>query len=310
MHRTLVLCLVLAGCAMQEPAPVPVPPMPEDLSTWTAPEWVSETPVLTSSSAAAVLVAPEPPKSANLKVYAWEPGKEYKVPVALGSPADIILEPGEIVHNIVGGDRQPLQEGDAPRWEVKEGKSASAQMPIAHVFLAASHVGQQMGVIVTTDRRTYYLAVASVASTPIRAVMWTYPEPPPAPVHARAPSLVPDGSQPQRYHVGYSLTSPGTLPAWAPTTVLDDGRKTYLIFPATMLYQAAPLVRLLGPQGPQLVNSRQVGQVYIIDQLIGHAELRVGAGEHAEVLTVSRGNVETITCPGHAQCPAWPQRRF
>ena len=38
MNRTLVLCLLLAGCAQTEGPLVEVPPMPEDLSTWTAPE--------------------------------------------------------------------------------------------------------------------------------------------------------------------------------------------------------------------------------------------------------------------------------
>ena len=305
MQRALMLCLLLAGCTMTEDPPVPVPPMPEDLSTWTVPEWVQEVP----PPALQPLEVPAPPKSPNTRVYAYEPGKDYRVPVALGSPADILLEPGEVVQNIVGGDRAPLQDGDGPRWEMKEGRSANGQTAIAHVFLAASQANQHMGVIITTDRRTYYLTVVSVAQTPIRAVQWTYPTPPPTPVTAPRPALLPDGSQPQRYHVGYTLASSGQTPEWAPTQVLDDGRKTYLIFPATMLYQAAPLVRVIGPQGPQLVNSRQVGQVYVIDQLIGHLELRVGAGEHAEVLTVSRNGVATITCPGHAQCPAWPGRR-
>jgi len=151
--------------------------------------------------------------------------------------------------------------------------------------------------------------VRSVTQTPTRAVRWTYPAPstpPPTPVVEQRPTFWPDTSQPQRYHVGYHIDADGPAPDWMPTHVLDDGRKTYVLFPPTMAYQTAPLLRLIGPQGPQLVNLRQVGTVYVIDQLLGKAELRVGAEEHAQVVTITRGVLFTITCPGHDLCPTWP----
>ena len=30
-------------------------------------------------------------------------------------------------------------------------------------------------------------------------------------------------------------------------------------------------------------------------------------GEHAEVVTITRGNLRTIACPGDEACPVWPQ---
>ena len=51
--------------------------------------------------------------------------------------------------------------------------------------------------------------------------------------------------------------------------------------------------------GPQLVNARQYLNVLIVDQLAPRLELRVGLEETAEVVTITRGNLKTIACPGH-----------
>src|SRR5262249_50822997 len=106
------------------------------------------------------------------------------------------------------------------------------------------------------------------------------------------------------YHVGYELV--GTKPTWQPRQVVDDGKKTYILYPEIALFETVPLMRLVGPNGPQLVNSRQFLNVVIVDQLVGRAELRIGRGEHAEVVTITRGMMRTIACPGDEACPVWP----
>jgi len=266
------------------------------------PEVVQEAP------AEPAVVVPPRPAGPNERVFRYHPGVEYRINVQLGWPVNIMMEPGEVIHNIVGGDRAPLQEGEAPRWEVKEGKSESASTPIAHIFVAASHTGQRQGIVVTTDRRTYHLTVVCLAVTPVRAVRWTYPDTPIV-AQPKKPTIFPDATAGQQYHIGYRINTQGQVPDWSPARVLDDGKKMYLLFPRPMLYQAAPLVRGIGPQGPQLVNSRQRGNVIIVDHLAGRLELRVGAGEHAEVVTITRDHLQRITCPGHDECPSWPQWR-
>src|SRR6266851_5256047 len=141
---TLVVWLLVVGCTHEAPPP-PVPPPPEDLSTWTVPALVQpskpEPPTLSAASGDA---KPTPAE----KVYPYAPGTPYQVQVPVGWPLDVVLEHGEQVRNIVGGDRSPgdippapklpamapgevraLVPGEAPapesagarRWEVKEG---------------------------------------------------------------------------------------------------------------------------------------------------------------------------------------------
>ena len=80
-----------------------------------------------------------------------------------------------------------------------------------------------------------------------------------------------------------------------------------LPYPEVTLFETVPMLRLISPNGPQLVNARQYLNVVIVDQLVARGELRVGIGEHAETVTITRGQLKTIACPGDPSCPVWPQ---
>ncbi len=142
----------------------------------------------------------------------------------------------------------------------------------------------------------------------VRVVRWRYPGAEhAAPVAPKAPGLLPDPHEPARYHVGYQLTTSQPQPSWLPRHIVDDGKKTYIVYPEVTLFERVPLLRLSGPNGPQLVNARQFLNVVIVDHLLARAELRVGIGETAETVTITRGALRTITCPGEEACPQWPQ---
>src|SRR6266581_701777 len=153
-----LLCLLAAvfmtaGCTHEEPPPS-VPPPPEDLSTWAVPELVQPP---QEQTPAPVEPASEKPTAAE-KVYAFVPGTTFAVQVAIAAPLDLVLERGEQVRNIVGGDRAPseglpaLAQGEvratvpseAPpttngrRWDVREGASGLGETLRSHIFIAAS----------------------------------------------------------------------------------------------------------------------------------------------------------------------------
>jgi type IV secretion system protein TrbG len=302
----LLVLVLLGGCQPQEPPPPPVPPPAEDLSTWTAP----------------MLVQPERPGSrpppsrppvvavgTAEKVLLYKPGVVVEVPVAPGAPLDVVLEEGEQVRQIVDGDRAPAAEGQQRRWEVKEGADGTGPTLRPHVFVTTTEPGLTNGLTITTTRRTYLVTCKSVAHTPVRVLRWTYaPDSRPSPPEPLpdAPGLLPHPEQPMRYHIGYRLEAQGRLPDWAPRGLFDDGKKMYLVYPEVTLFGTVPLVRKVGPNGPQLINARQYLSVVILDELAGRLELRVGIGEQAEVVTISRGSLRTIACPGDPECPVFP----
>jgi type IV secretion system protein VirB9 len=202
----------------------------------------------------------------------------------------------------------PEPSAGSRRWEVKEGIDGAGETVRAHIFVAASAPGLTTGLIVTTTRRTYYLTCQSVKTSPIRVLRWHYPRSVPEPSQAlEPPGLFPDPASPARYHVGYQVESQGRPPDWMPRHVVDDGKKCYIVYPEVTLFGAVPVVRKVGPNGPQLVNARQYLNVVILDELVAHAELRVGLGSTAEQVTITRGALRIIDCPGDAACPVWPQ---
>lgn len=295
---------LLAGCAASAPPMVKAPPLAEDLVGWSmaVPERPSE-PVSGPPA--------EPPtaRSPREQVYAYMAGEVYAIAVPIGAPMDIVLQPGERIHNLVGGDRSPTTDGQntSPPWEVKEGLSGAGVSTRPHVFIAVTKPGLRTGLAITTTKRTYYLACRSVHKSPVRSVRWTYPDDATPLVRAAEPRLLPDPTQPQRYHVPYTIETSQPRPPWTVRQVVDDGAKTYLIFPPTVTSIDAPLIRLIGPNGPELVNARQVGSVMVLDRLIHRAELRIGTGPRAEVVTVQREIPRTIQCPGDPECPVWPE---
>jgi type IV secretion system protein VirB9 len=298
----LLIVVLVVGCAHTPEVPA-VPPPPEDLSTWSVPELVQAPP----PEAPEPVAVPDKPTAAE-HVYDFTPGTTFVITVPVGVPLDLLLERGEQVRNIVGGDRAPAEPSQTPRWEVKEGADGHGETLRPHLFLTASAPGLTTGVIITTTRRTYYLTCKSVKTSPLRAVRWHYPpDPPDKPKTAKTPGLLPDPAEPRRYHIGYAVTSSQPPPSWTPRQVVDDGKKVYIIYPEATLFETVPMVRLLGPNGPQLVNARQFLNVVIVDQLVARVELRVGLGEHAETVTITRGALRTIACPGDEACPVWPQ---
>ncbi len=163
------------------------------------------------------------------------------------------------------------------------------------------------GLVVTTTRRTYYLTCQSVKTSPIRVLRWRYAISTAEPIaKPKAPGILPDPAAPARYHVGYKVESNRRPPDWMPRGVVDDGKKLYILYPEVTLFGSVPVARMIGPNGPQLLNARQYLTVVIVDQLPARVELRVGTGETAEVVSVTRGDLRTIECPGDAACPVWP----
>lgn len=304
---TLILLLgLVSGCQPVEPPTPPVAPMAEDLSHWSVPALVQPEPQTPRLIAQKSVKVPAGPAE---KVVDYAPGVTVPVPVAVGAPLDIVLEAGEQVRQIVDGDRAPAEEGKGRRWEVKEGVDGSGERLRPHIFVGVTEAGLTNGLTVTTSVRTYYLTLQSVGKSPVRVLRWHYkpdsvaPEPAP-----EVPGLLPHPAQPMRYHVGYQLSSSqASPPTWMPRQVVDTGTKMFLLYPEVALFGTVPLVRALGVNGPELVNARQYLNVVMLDALYPRLELRVGTGDTAEVVTISRWKLRTITCPDDgAECPQWP----
>ena len=206
------------------------------------------------------------------QVFNFAPSRIYEVRTAPLRVTTLTLGRGETITAIAGGD--------TVQWQIGQASSGEGDELRQHVLIKPFDKGLSTNLVVTTNRRVYLIALLSGPQANFNAAVSWKPEPP-APWKAAATSDLSSADPRPMLPTRYSITPAGAAPAWQPVAVATDGERTYITFPEGLLAQAAPILRLRGPDGrPRLVNYRQAGHVYIVDGVIDNAELRLG--ERAE----------------------------
>ena len=224
-----------------------------------------------------------------VQVYPFSDGAIYHVLTAPGQVTDIALQPGEALGAVAAGD--------TVRWVIGDTTSGSGEGKRTHILVKPFSAGLATNVIVTTDRRTYHIALSSAERAAMVALSWTYPQDQLIALkatedRARAAQPVATGLSVDQLHFDYVIS--GDQPAWRPLRAFDDGRQTYIEFPASLGTGEAPPLFLVDDKGTaQLVNYRVQGRYYVVDRLFDTAELRLGL-KRQDVVRISRaGQADT-----------------
>jgi len=218
-----------------------------------------------------------------IAVFAWNDGVVYRAIAAPGRVTDIVLQPGEQLGSVASGD--------TARWTIGDTTSGAGADKRAHVLVKPFSAGLTTNIVITTDRRTYHVLLTSMPGNAMSAVSWTYPADEMIAVRkaeeARSAAVpVAGGLDMDALNFGYSIS--GDWPAWRPLRVFDDGRQTFIEFPATLGIGEAPPLFAIGTTGDaELVNYRVRGHFYVVDRLLDRAELRLGT-KKAQVVRISR----------------------
>ncbi len=218
-----------------------------------------------------------------VQIYPYSDGTIYHVFTAPGQVTDIALQPGETLCAVAAGD--------TVRWVIGDTSSGSGDTKRTHILVKPFTSGLATNVIVTTDRRTYHLSLTSTDHTAMSALSWIYPADQlialkAAAEQARAAQPVASGLSVDQLHFGYTIT--GDEPAWRPLRAFDDGRQTFIEFPASLGVGEAPPLFLVDAKGTaSLVNYRVQGRFYVVDRVFDTAELRLGL-KHQDVVRISR----------------------
>lgn len=218
-----------------------------------------------------------------LQVYPYAEGAIYHVIAAPERVTDIALQPGEALVAVASGD--------TVRWVIGDTTSGSGAEKRTHVLVKPFSAGLATNLVITTDRRSYHIALSASANTAMTALSWTYPQDPlitlrRAEAEAQAAMPVADGIQLEQLHFNYAVS--GDRPSWRPLRAFDDGRQTFIEFPATLAVGEAPPLFLVDAKGDaQLVNYRLKGRFYIVDRIFEVAELRLGTKKQ-QVVRISR----------------------
>ena len=245
----------------------------------------SQSPVLRAVAVANAAATLEPAAQAfvnAVQIYPFVEGSVYRVYAAPGEVTDIALQPGEVLGAVASGD--------TVRWVIGDTSSGSGETKRTHVLVKPFTAGLATNLVITTDRRSYLVALTSTSRTAMSALSWNYPQDAlialrRAAVQEAATTPVVSGLAVDNLHFDYHVT--GDQPTWRPLRAFDDGRQTFIEFPADLAVGEAPPLFILNGKDAQLVNYRVQGRFYVVDRLFDAAELRLGV-KHQEIVKISR----------------------
>lgn len=270
---------------VEVPKPLPLPGQLKPVSRPTDPPKAATAPKerVTAANAAARL---EPIKDGYInaiQVYPYTKGALYQVYAAVNQVTDVSLEPGE---KLVA-----VSAGDTVRWVVGDTTSGEGATAQVHILVKPIGADLETNLVVTTDRRSYYVELRSSEKTYMASVSWTYPASDLIALKVRqerteaAGTAIADaGVNLEQLRFRYRLD--GNAP-WKPHQVFDDGARVYIQFPSGLAQSEAPPLFVIGSDGkPALVNYRVRGTTYIVDRLFAAAELRLGTAPQRVVRIV------------------------
>ena len=252
-------------------------------------------PVLRDVSIANAVATEEPALRGFInavQVYPFADGMVFHVYTTPGQVSDITLQPGETLGAVASGD--------TVRWVIGDTTSGTGESKRTHVLVKPFSVGLSTNLVITTDRRSYHLVLTSTARTAMAALSWTYPQDDlialrKATDEQAAAVPIATGLAIDDLHFDYSIS--GDQHSWRPLRAFDDGRQTFIEFPAGLSVGDAPPLFIVDAKGSaQLVNYRVHGRFYVVDRLFDAAEHRLGT-KHQEIVRIDRGAATN----GHAR---------
>lgn len=208
---------------------------------------------------------------------------------------DIELETGEEVLNV--------SIGDSTRWLASPAFSGDRDLVTPHVLVKPTEFGIATNAVVTTTRRTYYLALVSPARAGLphaRRVKFYYPQDLLQRANGAFRAQATERKREETMTVArlsrlavesldfdYEIDG-GNVP-WKPIRVFDDGTHVYIQMSEAMRVTEAPALLVQTRAGDAaLVNYRLRERFYIVDKLFDTALLVVGVGPHQERITIRR----------------------
>jgi type IV secretion system protein TrbG len=312
--RTILLAILSAGCASRQPPPhyvraapveekprapavieVPKPlPLPGQLQRAPVPaegrrgEKKQPWNVIEDANRAATAKPDREGYFNAIMTYDFADGALFQVYTAPLRLTTIQLQPGE---KLVG---KPAA-GDTIRWVMGVGRSGAERAEQQLLYVKPTRAGLQTTMVITTDRRTYYLDLRSFDETYMAAVRWRYAQDEIAQAEgaaaredALAATTTATNINLEAINFSYRISVEKGKPIWTPTQVFDDGKKTFIRFPAAMLVREAPALFVVSSANEtQLVNYRVKNDYYVVDRLIDRAELRVGQKDQ-EIVRIAR----------------------
>jgi type IV secretion system protein VirB9 len=193
--------------------------------------------------------------------------------------------------------------GDSVRWNISPAMYGTGDQATAVIILKPQTPGLDTNLLITTDRRAYYLRLISKPEDYVARVAFAYPDDDSshkwqqqlaeqqavAKQEKHAAEVPPAVLTVEKMNFDYTIR--GGDEHLRPVRVFDDGAKTYIQMPAEIQHREAPVLLVLGKDGKgEMTNYRVKDQTYIVDRLFDRANLVLGSGKKAQKVEISHGH--------------------
>jgi type IV secretion system protein TrbG len=192
--------------------------------------------------------------------------------------------------------------GDSVRWNISPAMYGTGDQATAVIILKPQTPGLDTNLLITTDRRAYYLRLISKPEDYIARVAFAYPDDDTrkwqqqqaaqealAKQEKYAAEVPPAMIAVDQMNFDYAIR--GGDEHIRPVRVFDDGAKTYIQMPPELQHREAPILLVMGNDGKgEMTNYRVKDQTYIVDRLFDRANLVLGSGKKAQKAEISRGH--------------------
>jgi len=220
------------------------------------------------------------------------------LPTVVCAPLRVCMIELEAGEKIVGEPHL----GDSVRWNISPAMYGTGDQATAVIILKPQMPGLDTNLLITTDRRAYYLRLISKPEDYVARVAFAYPEDDTrkwqqqvaaeqALAKQEKHSAEPPPAMIAIEKVNFDYTIRGGDEHIRPVRVFDDGAKTYIQMPPEIQHREAPVLLVVGNDGKgEMTNYRVKDQTYIVDRLFDHANLVLGSGKKAQKVGISRGH--------------------
>jgi type IV secretion system protein VirB9 len=226
-------------------------------------------------------------------LYAYGAG----LPIIVCAPLRVCIIELQAGEHITG---EP-QIGDSVRWNVSPAMYGRGEESTSVIVIKPQEPGLDTNLVITTDRRAYYLRLVSKAEDYIARAAFSYSEDDNSQKwqqHLLAQRAQTDESKRQarvlpaiitadKLNFDYKVT--GGNEQIRPVRIFDDGAKTYIQMRPEIQNREAPVLVVLGSDGKgEMTNYRVQQQTYIVDRVFDRARLILGAGKKAQNVEITR----------------------
>jgi type IV secretion system protein VirB9 len=190
--------------------------------------------------------------------------------------------------------------GDSVRWNLSPALYGNGESATSVIVLKPQTAGLDTNLLITTDRRAYYLRLLSKPEDYVARVAFAYPgeeeserkwriQMEQQKEQQREATRIAElpANAVESMHFAYKVK--GGDDVMRPVRVFDDGKKTYIQMNPAVKNREAPVLVIVGPDGKQeMVNYRVKEDLYIVDRLFERAALILGSGKKARKVEIQR----------------------